>query len=253
MIALGGNLIPGHYMIVASHGEFTTKRTVFIKGPNLVIKSAEATVIHVAAWDHAGWHVENITLTVQNMGDCLAYVEAVSLEIPELNETLSFSAHHVKILPGKTKTFTATCPFSGKPPITKPGTYKAIATIDFGFRKWSHDVILTTPTPELRLLNATFGLEYDAFWDEWHLENVTLTLENTGEAPAYIFMIYVIIPDVDEDYDRFFDTAVKPGETITLLVDLTFFIIDEPGTYEVSILIDIGYTIVEYEVRLTVG
>ena len=249
------NIYPGHYTIVASHGEHFTAKTLFIKGADLVIEEAEPRISYGLTDWGVGWGVNNITLTVKNTGDCPAYIGSIGsivLYIPSLNETLLFSAD-VIISPSDTKVFIAK--YSGwELPLSQPDTYDATIIISLGFKNWTYETTITLPTPDLVVKRAIFRLEYDEFWDEWRLKRVILTVENKGEVPAYIFEIGITIPDVDEDHITYWDpVTVAPGETETLVLEPYYFVIEEPGTYNVIITIDIGYTTITYETTLTVG
>ena len=248
----GINVLPGYYVVMAYHEELTASKGITIKGPDLRIKSVELGIGYGPGPGYVAWWVDNITITIENTGDCLAYIGGIQLKIRELGETAPFTAG-IMVHPGESVTFTAV---SGGlyVEIRTPGTYHAEVIIDLGFRTWSYKgVTFTTPTPQLNVRRVVFKMEYDEFWDEWYLKKIYFIVNNTGSVPAYVFSIEVEIQGIGTDkYYYYPEEVVKPDETVLIFVDV-WFVIEEPGTYTVIFTVDIGYTTIRYETTLTVS
>ena len=251
-----GYPIPGYnvphgtyYLVFMYKGGLVLEQRIRIKGPSLTIKDADLEVKYKRSYHDVGWSIENITLTVQNTGDCPAFIQSVRLYITELNETLGYSTS-VAIGKGETSTFTAK--YSGWGiPIRSPGTYHARVIVSLDSTETAYETTFTTPTPRIEIVSAIFYYTYYPTFDEYDVTSVDITVRNTGSVPAYIFSVKVTFVGYDWDIDYFSDPVVVSPETTTTFSAIIYIYALKSGTYTVVIEMDIGYTTLSFSGQVT--
>jgi len=134
-----------------------------------------------------------------------------------------------------------------------PGVYTVMAVHE----DISITMDYTVEGADLIIENADFEISYDSFWG-WFIDNVTLTIHNKGDCPAYLKAISVNVNEKAGIYrTQRYETKVIPrGETLTITFHgegLERVNIKSPGEYTVIITINFGFKFWTYETTITVG
>ena len=226
---------------------FSHRVKVRAPAPRLVVEDLKLGV-YFSIYAEA-WRLNNITLTIRNTGTWTIYVYAIEVVVVELQASDSYRFFDlIMIEPGETKTIYADLYIK----IPQPGGYNVTISLDLSPDSWLIKTTLEIKAPLITIKDVSFSLRYYEYTDEWELVYVTVTLENTGEADGYVYEIWVEIEGVDESYDYFGGEPIRPGETKTLTA-YVYIWIEQPGTYNVTVKVDLGFTTITYETVLTVS
>ena len=223
---------------------FTKEAVISIPSPVLVAQAVDLGVYYDMFFE--AWVVDNATLTIKNVGEGTAYIYSVEFHIPAIDayDKVSFS-EPVVLKPGETITLQEDIHIK----VAQPGEYNVTVRLDMKVESWSFETTLKIEAPVLVIKDASFSVEKIGY--EWWLEGVSVTIENVGNVTGYVLRVYVFVEDVGWDYNVVYE-SVAPGETKTItaaiLIDIT-----SPGTYNVTVEVDLGFTTITYETTLTVG
>jgi len=192
------------------------------------------------------WCLNNVTLIIRNTGTWTIYVYAIEVDVIELQASESHRfLSPITIEPGEIKIVYADLYIW----VSQPGRYNVTISLDLSPDSWLHKTALEIKAPQLVVKDVSF--ELTNYWGDWWIEGVYVTVENVGDVTGYVLRIYVTVEGKGEDYDTVY-TAVKPGETKTIFAIISIDL-GSPGTYNVTVKVDLGFTTITYETTLTVG
>ena len=242
------NVIPGTYYL-----RFIYKKDVLLHKPiDIRLDLNISDVSFYLAFDEwVGWYIFGVNLTVRNEGNTPAYIDRVDV-YGGSDHTWFWIDGIVRLLPGDEQFISVKEEglFSALK-LGEPGTYNITVTLDLGSKSITYETTLTIPAPEITFGNVILRVE--EYPTAWELYKVVMVVNNEGNGTAYIYEVDIDVRDVGSDFYRFTEPVILgPGESTTLIVDVHIYIY-EPGTYDVIIWLDIGYTLVKYTTSLTVG
>ena len=126
-----GNVLPGNYSIVLTSGDYVLVKEIRLRGPKVVIQDVNFTVEAVGG---NLWRVANVSLTLNNKGDCPAYIYYIMVISRNTTDRLIF---YPDIRMGQGDILSLVLQMDPPIVLNKPGVYRIAIEVSLGFTAWS--------------------------------------------------------------------------------------------------------------------